>query len=85
MDEFDDSNGTSSLIASLAANATSAYETTAALNANPLNTAIVYGGTATTAQGTTASATPSSIGAIGSSGTVLLVIAVAAIAFFALR
>ena len=55
MDEFDDS-GSSDLLSSLVSNATSAYETTAALNANPLNTAIVYGGTATTAQGTTARA-----------------------------
>lgn len=78
MDEFDGSDGsgfdTSGLIESLANNATSAYETTQALNANPLNTALVYGGTAQTAQGIVGSAinqTPS----LPSSGLLLLLLA----------
>jgi hypothetical protein len=51
-DDFD----TSGLIESLANNATQAYDTTQALNANPLNTALIYGGTAQTQQGIVGSA-----------------------------
>jgi hypothetical protein len=54
MDEFDYQDGSSNafdLISSLANNATQAYETSQALNANPLNTALVYGGAASTPYG----------------------------------
>lgn len=75
---------TSDLIASLADNATQAYETTQALNANPLNTALIYGGSAQTQYGSTVSATPSTVGA-GSSGLLLLVLAVGVVIFAATR
>ena len=78
MDE-DDSSSTDDLISALASNATSAYETTAALNANPLNTALLYGGTASTAQGTTSASSLTT--SLGGSGTWLLLIAIAIIGF----
>ena len=73
-------SGVSDLISSLASNATSAYETTEALNANPLNTAIVYGGTASTAQGTAGGATSVALG--GLSGTAIFLIIAAVVAIF---
>jgi hypothetical protein len=86
MDEFDISgdgsqSGTADLIASLASNASQAYQTSVIANANPLNAALITGGTATTAQGTTASLAPS---AIGASGIWLLLIA-AIVIFFAVK
>jgi hypothetical protein len=78
MDDFFD-NGGADLLSSLASDATSAYTTEAELNSNPLNTALVVGGTATTAQGTTASLAPATLG--GSSGLILLIVAVLAIFF----
>jgi hypothetical protein len=82
MDEFDDDSGdgAASLIASLANNATQAYDTTQALNANPLNTAILYGGTASTAGGY-ASAGSSSVAMGASSGTILFLIAAGVLVF----
>jgi len=87
MDEFestDDGGSTLDFISSLASNATQAYDTTAALNANPLNTALVYGGTATTAQGMVAGAINPTPTATGSS-LLLFGLAAAIIVFFVVR
>ena len=91
MDEFDSSDSgsgfdTAGLIESLANNATSAYETTQALNANPLNTALIYGGTAQTTQGYAGSG--SSLNAapsIGMSGFLLLLLAGGVVFYAATR
>jgi hypothetical protein len=89
MDDYGFDSGSdsgSSLIASLAANATSAYETTQALNANPLNTALLYGGSASTSQGAAQGAPASTISAAaGGIGTWLLVGAVVVIAVVSFR
>ena len=79
-DDFD----TSGLIESLAATATSAYETSQALGANPLNTALIYGGTAQTQQGIVGSAVPASLTS-GSTGLLLLLLAGGFIAFALFR
>ena len=85
MDEFDGSDSgfdTAGLIESLAGNATQAYETSAALNANPLNTALIYGGTAQTTQGYAGSG--SSLNAapsIGGSGLLLLLLAAGVVVY----
>ena len=91
MDEIDGTDGgsgfdTSGLIASLASNATQAYETTAALNANPLNTALVYGGAAQTTQGMVTGAQPyTPTSGVGGSGLLLLVLAAGVIIYAATR
>jgi hypothetical protein len=75
---------TAGLIESLANNATQAYETTQALNANPLNTALVYGGTAQTAGGNAYGAAPM-MASSGGSGLLLLLVAGAVVLFVATR
>lgn len=78
---YDDGGGyddggfdTAGLIESLASNATSAYEQSQALNANPLNTALLYGGTAQTGQGY-AAAQPSVMTSNGGMSLLLLLLA----------
>ena len=90
MDEFDygtdgSGGGITDLITSLANNATQAYETTQALNANPLNTALIYGGTAQTAQGASAAYAAPVVPGIGGSGLLLLLGAAAVIIYAATR
>jgi hypothetical protein len=83
MDEFDDSgndSGTVDLISALGQAAASSFNTYEVANANPLNAALITGGSATTAQGSTTGVV-SSLG--GSTGLVILGIA-ALVAFFAL-
>jgi hypothetical protein len=83
MDEYDDDSGdgTASLISSLASNATQAYDTTQALNANPLNTAILYGGTASTTQGYSSAGSTASATLGASSGTILFLVAAGVLLF----
>ena len=79
MDDDDDS-GSLDLISALGTAAASSFTTYEVANANPLNAALITGGSATTAQGST-SGVVSSLG--GSTGLVILGIA-ALVAFFAL-
>ena len=81
-DDGGDNFDTSGLIESLAQNATDAYTTTQALNADPLNTALLYGGTAQTQQGIVGS---SSAVSNTSTSLLLLLLAGGAILFVALR
>jgi hypothetical protein len=76
---------TAGLIESLASNATQAYETTQALNANPLNTALVYGGTAQTAGGNAYGASPMAMPSAGGSGLLLLLLAAGVVIYAATR
>ena len=81
-DDGGDNFDTSGLFESLAQNATDAYTATEALHANPLNTALVYGGTAQTQQGLVGSATANT----ASTMTLLLgALLIGGIAFVALR
>lgn len=84
MNEFDtsdDGSSTADLIESLAANATSAYQTTVVANANPLNAALITGGSAATAQGSAGGAT--ALASMSSTGWLLLIGAAAVILFVA--
>lgn len=75
-------SGSGDLIEALVGAASSAYQTNVVANANPLNAALITGGTASTPYGSTASLAPS---LTGSSGIWLLLIAAVAVIFIAMR
>jgi hypothetical protein len=87
IDDNEDSGGfdTAGLIESLTSNALQAYDTTQALNSNPLNTALVYGGAVSTPQGSALSGSGSPIGGNGMTTLLLLLGAGAIIVFVAIR
>lgn len=83
MDEFDDSSdgSTGDLISSLISNASSAYSTTVLANANPLNTALITGGSVSTPGGSVLGSSAT----LGGSTGLLLILAIGAIAIITLR
>jgi len=72
-------SGSGDLIEALAGAASQAYQTNVVANANPLNAALITGGSASTPYGSTASLLPSSLGS--GSGILLLIVAIVVIAF----
>ena len=78
--DFIDSGG-GDLIASLADNATSAYDTSVIANANPMNAALLTGGYAQTPYGNTGFPASMSASMSGGTGIVLLIVAAIVILF----
>jgi len=81
-------SGSGDLIEALAGAASNAYQTNVIANANPLNAALITGGSASTPYGSTAGASTLTSGLFSgssSSGGILLLIIAAIVIVFALR